>query len=349
MAASRTGEREPMTAENQDHLVGRQARRPSATQPLPRVALRSVTIRSRRERGRVESLPQYRASLLRPSRRPKCTLAVLDTRRSSSGLPGHTPRRHGISCLQYNAKAHIGLLVAFRRALAELLAAQPGRVGGDRSAPPLVEPDVQISRIRLSRRCRLRHAQLLAWPFGRVSISCKRGSGHRVSAKPSSVVCVSAKRLSLLLTPHFFCKAPSLRGHYPASSLLRASPPPSGPFAVIDSRFPLALHLPGGLPRFLNRSVLARRPQPPRRSRPVLARFFPAHGRLHPIRRTGRSRILNEAESGSLALRLTSPPARGFNAPGFPSRCSPASCCTSNYMVNSFRPLDLPDLSWRTE
>ncbi len=30
---------------------------------------------------------------------------------------------------------------------AELLA---GRVGGDRSAPPLVEPDMQISRIRLS-------------------------------------------------------------------------------------------------------------------------------------------------------------------------------------------------------
>ena len=25
-----------------------------------------------------------------------------------------------------------------------------GRVGGDQSAPPLVEPDVQISRIRLS-------------------------------------------------------------------------------------------------------------------------------------------------------------------------------------------------------
>jgi hypothetical protein len=62
-----------------------------------------------------------------------------------------------------------------------------------------------------------------------------------------------------------------------------------------------------------------------------------------------RSRLSNEAESGSLALRLTSPPARGFNASGCPSRCSPASCCTSNYMVNSFRPLDLPVLSWRTE
>jgi hypothetical protein len=122
-------------------------------------------------------------------------------------------------------------------------------------------------------------------------------------------------------------------------------------WAVRGYLFPLPVgsRLPGGLPRFLSRSVLARRPQPPRRSRPVLAHFFPAHRRLHPVRRTGRSLLSNEAESGSLPLRLTSPPARGFDAPGFPSRRSPASCCTSNYMVNSFRPLDLPDLSWRTD
>jgi hypothetical protein len=123
-----------------------------------------------------------------------------------------------------------------------------GRVGGDRSAPPLVEPDVQISRIRLSRRCRLRHAQLLAWPFGRVSISCMRMSSRRVSAKPSSVVGIAANRFSCRLTPRLFCKAPSLHRHYPASSLLRASPPPSGPFAVIDSRFPLARATQEGFP-----------------------------------------------------------------------------------------------------
>jgi hypothetical protein len=172
----------------------------------------------------------------------------------------------------------------------------------------------------------------------------------RLRARPSSVVCVSAKRLSLPLTPHFFRNGP-LRStrHYPASSLLRASPPPSGPFAVIASRFPLARASQEGFPGSSRGSVLARRPRPPRRSGPVLARFFPAHGRLHPVRRTPPSRLSNEAESGSLALRLTSPPARGFNASGFPSRCSPASCCTSNYMLNSFRPPDLPDLSWRTE
>ena len=172
----------------------------------------------------------------------------------------------------------------------------------------------------------------------------------RLRARPSSVGCVSAKRLSLPLTPHFFRKGP-LRStrHYRASSLLRASPPPSGPFAVIASRFPLARTSQEGFPGSSRGSVLARRPQPPRRSGPALARFFPAHGRLHPVRRTPPSRLSNEAESGSLALRLTSPPARGFNASGFPSRCSPASCCTSNYMLNSFRPPDLPDLSWRTE
>src|SRR5450756_938341 len=90
--------------------------------------------------------------------------------------------------------------------------------GGFNIAPPLVEPDVRISRIRLSRRCRRRHAQLLAWPLGRVSISCKRGSGRRVAAKPSSVVGIAANRFSCRLTPHFFCKAPSLHGHYPLLS-----------------------------------------------------------------------------------------------------------------------------------
>jgi hypothetical protein len=34
------------------------------------------------------------------------TRAAQDRRRSSSQLPGHTPRPHGISCLQYIAKSH---------------------------------------------------------------------------------------------------------------------------------------------------------------------------------------------------------------------------------------------------
>jgi hypothetical protein len=55
------------------------------------------------------------------------------------------------------------IVAAVRRKIAALDPRLPvygaGRVGGDRSAPPLVEPDMQISRIRLSRRSRLRHAQ----------------------------------------------------------------------------------------------------------------------------------------------------------------------------------------------
>ena len=43
----------------------------------------------------------------------------------------------------------------------------------------------------------------------------------------------------------------------------------------MDSRFALVPHRPGGLPRFLDRSLHTRRPQPPRRSGPVLADCFP--------------------------------------------------------------------------
>ncbi len=40
---------------------------------------------------------------------------------------------------------------------------------------------------------------------------------------------------------------------------------------------------------------------------------FVADSRLHPIRRAGHSQLCNEAESSSLALRLTRLSARGFN------------------------------------
>ena len=60
-----------------------------------------------------------------------------------------------------------------------------------------------------------------------------------------------------------------------------------------------------GLPRFLDRSIHARCPQPPRKAQRVHAYWFPVDDRLHPSRRTGHFQIPNEAESGSLALRLT--------------------------------------------
>src|ERR1035437_8996182 len=66
----------------------------------------------------------------------------------------------------------------------------------------------------------------------------------------------------------------------------------------------VALPRPAGSPRFLDCSIPARCPQPPRKVRRVLAHCFPADIRLHPIWRTGHLHWRHEAESGSLALRL---------------------------------------------
>ena len=41
-------------------------------------------------------------------------------------------------------------------------------------------------------------------------------------------------------------------------------------------------------------------------------RYFTIDIRLHPLRRTGHSQYANEAESGSLALRLASSALQGF-------------------------------------
>src|ERR1017187_4254369 len=67
----------------------------------------------------------------------------------------------------------------------------------------------------------------------------------------------------------------------------------------------VALPRPAGSPRFLDCSIPARCPQSPRKVRRVLAHCFPADIRLHPIWRIGYLHWCHEAESGSLALRLT--------------------------------------------
>jgi hypothetical protein len=66
---------------------------------------------------------------------------------------------------------------------------------------------------------------------------------------------------------------------------------------------------PAGPPRFLGRSVPARRPQPPPESpMGARARYFPTGVRLPHLWQSGRSQQRNEAESGSLALRLACSP-----------------------------------------
>src|ERR1017187_1827263 len=97
---------------------------------------------------------------------------------------------------------------------------------------------------------------------------------------------------------------PLPRSYGPAPTPFRAAPPVMFfPPGVGRSR-----SLPVGPPRLLDRSFHARCPQPPRKARRVLAGCFPTGIRLHPSRQTGHLRLPNEAQSGSLALRLACSP-----------------------------------------
>jgi len=59
--------------------------------------------------------------------------------------------------------------------------------------------------------------------------------------------------------------------------------------------------------------------------------------RLHPTRRTGHLRLANEAESGSLALRLARLPTEFSPVPLLEPTLVWLRCRTGNYMVNSFQ------------
>src|SRR5262245_5305475 len=135
----------------------------------------------------------------------------------------------------------------------------------------------------------------------------------------SSVVGISSKRLSPPLT-----KAPPGSGPFaplslPAPPLLWACPPPDSSRCRgygFPQRVGGLFRLSAGPPRFLDESVLARRPQAPRRvqrlSVPILHRRFQAssaRGGLATL-----SFTLSRGPIGSLSLRLTS----------LPSQASPA-------------------------
>jgi len=85
-----------------------------------------------------------------------------------------------------------------------------------------------------------------------------------------------------------------------------------GLMGVIDSPHPL---MPAASPGRVSQvpRLICRRPPPPITPESLTgapARCFPVSGRLRPSWRVGRSHWFNEAESGSLALRLTSSPQR---------------------------------------
>ena len=86
-----------------------------------------------------------------------------------------------------------------------------------------------------------------------------------------------------------------------------------------------------GSPRFLDRSVLARRLLPPRKVRGVLTPVAsPSISGFTTLRRAGHLPLHNGAEMSSLTLRLTSSPAQGFARRITPPRACRATCRTGN-------------------
>jgi hypothetical protein len=86
-----------------------------------------------------------------------------------------------------------------------------------------------------------------------------------------------------------------------------------------------------GSPRFLGRSVLARRLLPPRKVRGVLLPVAsPSMSGFATLRRVGHLRLPNEAEMSSLTLRLTSSPRQGSATKIAPTHACRATCRTGN-------------------
>jgi hypothetical protein len=147
---------------------------------------------------------------------------------------------------------------------------------------------------------------------GRLSSAAQLRSKMRTVPQPCGRVSVgglSSKRNSHPLIQHVCVPAPSLHGHYPLPRYYEPvrlpTRPPSGylfPQDVGSRRL-------AGSPRFLGRSVLARRLLPPRKVRRVLLPITsPSMSGFTTVWRAGHLPLHNGAESSSLALRLTSSP-----------------------------------------
>jgi hypothetical protein len=107
---------------------------------------------------------------------------------------------------------------------------------------------------------------------------------------------------------------------------------------------------PAGPPRFLDRSFRARHPQSPR-SRPddCTRSSLRRRHRLHHLWKAGRPHWCNEAESGSLSLRLARLHCGASHQQGYPH--PRPRCYMSEEQVTwrpPFRSQDRPGLSWRT-
>ena len=120
---------------------------------------------------------------------------------------------------------------------------------------------------------------------------------------------------------------------YPASQLLWACPTPDqGRQRVMSSPKTLWLGpLPVGPPRFLNQPVSTRHPLSPRKARQLLTPVasLPTLGFTYPGRMATFTKY-NEAEVGSLALRLALSPLKASPDRVTPSHARSATCQTGN-------------------
>ena len=128
---------------------------------------------------------------------------------------------------------------------------------------------------------------------------------------------------------HSFSKAPSLLGHYPASSLLWASPTPA------QARFPVMFSLQLLAPERVSqvpRLFFRRTPSPYTPESPVVAlsRFFTSGSGFTISGRLATLTCLSRPFSGSLALRLTSLPPKASPRWITPSCARSATCVTGN-------------------
>jgi hypothetical protein len=145
-------------------------------------------------------------------------------------------------------------------------------------------------------------------------------------------------------------QAPSLHGCYPLPRYYEPVRLPNiAARVVIDSHPVLMTPLSGAgnsipssrcwvsqVPRLISTRALS--PLTPEGSSSALARCFPDDARLHHLRQLGRLHWFNEAETSSLALRLTRSPCEAPHAPLLDTHARLATCQTGNYSVGSFHP-----------
>jgi len=139
-----------------------------------------------------------------------------------------------------------------------------------------------------------------------------------------------------------------LRGNYPASSLLWACPTPGqNRPKVIDSPRSVEDSSSSCRASQVPRPIFQCAPPPitPKSPKTAFTCCFNAGYRLHHLWKAGHSQLCNEAESSSLALRLTLSSARGFSGQDYSIRCP------SDYrdkqaisMAGSFQPARLTRL-----